>query len=124
MPRRSLQGAREPDQPGHPLRAIPGGAHPYRQVVAHQGPGVAVVRLALRVAAGRLLEVDAAHRPPADRQPGLGDIRRPGRYSSGWATTRVTTTVSILDSGTDSVDAAAKVPVSAARQGGRRCGRR
>ena len=67
----------EADQPGDPIRAVGGRAHPDGQVVADQRAGVAVVRLALGVAAGGLLEVDPAHRAPADRQPGLVDQSRP-----------------------------------------------
>src|SRR5918997_3217167 len=71
-----LQRAGEADQPGHPLRAVGRGTHPYREVVAHQGPGVAMVGLTLGVATAGLLQVDPPDGAPPHGQPGLVDVLR------------------------------------------------
>ena len=55
----------------HRVGALGGLADPQREVVGRRGAGVAVVGLAVGVAAGGRLEVDAADRAPADGERDL-----------------------------------------------------
>ena len=90
------------------LRPLRGGADPQREVVGGDHPGVAVVRLAVRVGAGRPARGRCRPTAPqpivstASLAPGAG-IGRPA-YDAGLATIRLTTTERTADSLTASVE--------------------